>query len=233
MNRAVEKWITGETPVLTPIAGLLLSTCGVSCPLEDEMLIWPQGGPTSTLTLSDLLRTVRGRPLASAGACGGCYSPQSQPARTRSPLTMSVPLAEVVAVLALPVAVKGPADRTGTPSFRGPATRPRTRTMNGSSSAEALRRPRPGRSGTTDLVFCERVRARPADDHDRRNTVKAMLTSIPVSRRGGSACDALDRHRVGSASGLITGLVRRTYVPDLGAARGLAQQRRSRSPSLR
>ena len=66
MNGAVEKWITGETPVPTPIAGLLLSTCGVSCPLEDEMLIWPQGGPTSTLTLSDLPRPsvdVRWRPL--------------------------------------------------------------------------------------------------------------------------------------------------------------------------
>ena len=30
--------------------------------------------PTTTLTPSDLPRTVRGRPLASAGVCGGCYS---------------------------------------------------------------------------------------------------------------------------------------------------------------
>jgi len=30
--------------------------------------------PTTTLTLSDLPCTVRGRPLASAGVCGGCYS---------------------------------------------------------------------------------------------------------------------------------------------------------------
>ncbi len=73
-NGAVEKWITGEMSVATQIAGLLLSTCGVSCRLEDEMLICPQGGPTSTLTLTDLPRTVRGRPLASAGVCGGCYT---------------------------------------------------------------------------------------------------------------------------------------------------------------
>jgi hypothetical protein len=30
--------------------------------------------PTITFTLSDLPRTVRGHPLASAGVCGGCYS---------------------------------------------------------------------------------------------------------------------------------------------------------------
>jgi hypothetical protein len=30
--------------------------------------------PATALTLSDLPRTVRGRPLASAGGCGGCYS---------------------------------------------------------------------------------------------------------------------------------------------------------------
>ena len=30
--------------------------------------------PTTTLTLSDLPCTIRGRPLASAGICGGCYS---------------------------------------------------------------------------------------------------------------------------------------------------------------
>lgn len=30
--------------------------------------------PTTPLTLSDLLRTVRWRPLAPAGVCGGCYS---------------------------------------------------------------------------------------------------------------------------------------------------------------
>jgi hypothetical protein len=41
--------------------------------------------PTTALTLSDLPCTVRGRPLVSAGVCGGCYSvgysrrPLSQP----------------------------------------------------------------------------------------------------------------------------------------------------------
>jgi hypothetical protein len=30
--------------------------------------------PTTTLTLPDLPCAVRGRPLASAGLCGGCYS---------------------------------------------------------------------------------------------------------------------------------------------------------------
>ncbi len=37
--------------------------------------------PTTTLTVSDLPRTVRGRPLASAGVCGGCYSVGYSPAR--------------------------------------------------------------------------------------------------------------------------------------------------------
>jgi hypothetical protein len=36
--------------------------------------------PTTTLTPSDLPRTVRGRPLASARACGGCYSFSYSPA---------------------------------------------------------------------------------------------------------------------------------------------------------
>ena len=36
--------------------------------------------PTTTLALSDLLRAVRGRPLASAGICGGCYSFSYSPA---------------------------------------------------------------------------------------------------------------------------------------------------------
>jgi hypothetical protein len=39
--------------------------------------------PTTTLTLSDLPRTVRGRPLASAGVCGGCYSLSYSPPRGR------------------------------------------------------------------------------------------------------------------------------------------------------
>ncbi len=92
MNGAVEKWITGETPVLTPIAGLLLSTCGVSCRLEDEMLICPQGGPTSS-TVTDLPRTVRGRPLASAGACGGCYTFGYSPTKGPWP-TITAPLVD-------------------------------------------------------------------------------------------------------------------------------------------
>jgi hypothetical protein len=37
--------------------------------------------PTTTLTLSDLPRTVRGRPLASAGVCGRCYSFSYSPAK--------------------------------------------------------------------------------------------------------------------------------------------------------
>ncbi len=37
--------------------------------------------PTTTLTLSDLPRAVRGRPLASAGICGGCYSFSYSPAQ--------------------------------------------------------------------------------------------------------------------------------------------------------
>ena len=36
---------------------------------------------TTTLTISDLPRTVRGRPLASAGVCGGCYSVRYSPAK--------------------------------------------------------------------------------------------------------------------------------------------------------
>ena len=36
---------------------------------------------TTTLTLPDLPRTVRGHPLASAGVRGGCYSPGYSPAR--------------------------------------------------------------------------------------------------------------------------------------------------------
>jgi hypothetical protein len=39
--------------------------------------------PTTTLTLSDLLRIVRGHPLASAGVCGGCYSVGYSPAKGR------------------------------------------------------------------------------------------------------------------------------------------------------
>ena len=39
--------------------------------------------PTTTLTLPDLPRTVRGRPLASAGVCGGCYSFSYSPAKGR------------------------------------------------------------------------------------------------------------------------------------------------------
>jgi hypothetical protein len=37
--------------------------------------------PTTTVMLSDLPRTVRGRPLASAGVCGGCYSFSYSPAK--------------------------------------------------------------------------------------------------------------------------------------------------------
>jgi hypothetical protein len=37
--------------------------------------------PTTTLTLSDLPRTVHGHPLASAGVCGGCYSPSYSPVK--------------------------------------------------------------------------------------------------------------------------------------------------------
>jgi hypothetical protein len=37
--------------------------------------------PTTTLTPSDLPRTVRGRPLASAGVCGDCYSVSYSPPR--------------------------------------------------------------------------------------------------------------------------------------------------------
>src|ERR1700760_4633885 len=40
--------------------------------------------PTTALMLSDLPRTVRGRPLASAGVCGGCYSFSYSPAQGRS-----------------------------------------------------------------------------------------------------------------------------------------------------
>jgi hypothetical protein len=50
--------------------------------------------------------------------------------------------------------------------------------------------------------------ARPADDHYRRNTVMAMLASIPVSRRGGSACDRLLRRSFHAAGQLATFLVR-------------------------
>ena len=39
--------------------------------------------PTTTLTVSDLPRTVRGRPLTSAGVCGGCYSLSYSPAKGR------------------------------------------------------------------------------------------------------------------------------------------------------
>jgi hypothetical protein len=39
--------------------------------------------PTTTLTVSDLPRTVRGRPLASAGVCGGRYSFSYSPTRGR------------------------------------------------------------------------------------------------------------------------------------------------------
>lgn len=37
--------------------------------------------PTTTLTPSDLPRSIRGRPLASAGVCGGCYSVSYSPAK--------------------------------------------------------------------------------------------------------------------------------------------------------
>ena len=37
--------------------------------------------PTTALTPSDLPRSVRGRPLASAGVCGGCYSVSYSPAK--------------------------------------------------------------------------------------------------------------------------------------------------------
>jgi hypothetical protein len=37
--------------------------------------------PATTLTLSDLPRAVRGRPLASADVCGGCYSVSYSPAK--------------------------------------------------------------------------------------------------------------------------------------------------------
>ena len=37
--------------------------------------------PTTALTPSDLPRTVRGGPLASAGVCGGCYSLSYSPAK--------------------------------------------------------------------------------------------------------------------------------------------------------
>jgi hypothetical protein len=37
--------------------------------------------PTTTLTLSDLPRTVRGRPSMSAGVCGDCYSISYSPAK--------------------------------------------------------------------------------------------------------------------------------------------------------
>ena len=39
--------------------------------------------PTTTLTLADLPRTVRGCPLTSAGVCGGCYSFSYSPAKGR------------------------------------------------------------------------------------------------------------------------------------------------------
>jgi hypothetical protein len=39
---------------------------------------------TTALTPSDLPRTVRGRPLASVGVCGGCYSVSYSPAKGRS-----------------------------------------------------------------------------------------------------------------------------------------------------
>ena len=38
---------------------------------------------TTTFTLADLARTVRGRPLASDGVCGGCYSFSYSPTRGR------------------------------------------------------------------------------------------------------------------------------------------------------
>jgi hypothetical protein len=54
--------------------------CLVSLPASSsrsQRAMWP----TTTLTVSDLPRTVRGRPLASAGACGGSYSVGYSPAR--------------------------------------------------------------------------------------------------------------------------------------------------------
>ena len=39
---------------------------------------------TTALTPSDLPRTVRGRPQASAGVCGGCYSVSYSPAKGAS-----------------------------------------------------------------------------------------------------------------------------------------------------
>jgi hypothetical protein len=60
--------------------------------------------PATTLTLSDLPRGVRGRPLASAGVCGGCYSFSYSPVKgrggggngPRTPATPGVAMPDVV-----------------------------------------------------------------------------------------------------------------------------------------
>jgi hypothetical protein len=50
--------------------------------------------PTTAFTLSDLPCTVRGRPLASAGVCGGCYSVGYSPVRGAVAVAMDlIPLA--------------------------------------------------------------------------------------------------------------------------------------------
>ena len=60
--------------------------------------------PTTTVTQTDLPRTVRGHPLVSAGDCGGCYSVRYSPAKdvVVAPPDSAGPFTTRVAVLAQP-----------------------------------------------------------------------------------------------------------------------------------
>ena len=75
-----------------PVVQRTGGSCQAKCESSDDECAEPSASssrsqrarwPTTTLTVSDLPRTVRGRPLASAGVCGGCYSFSYSPTRGR------------------------------------------------------------------------------------------------------------------------------------------------------
>src|SRR4029077_13065811 len=57
--------------------GLKANTFEMASSSRSQRAMWP----TTSFRLSDLLRTVGGRPLASAGICGGFYSFSYSPPR--------------------------------------------------------------------------------------------------------------------------------------------------------
>jgi len=67
--------------VVSSCRGMNVASCwaseAVASLSRSQRAMWP----TTTPKLSDLPRTVRGRPLASAGVCGGCYSVSYSPAK--------------------------------------------------------------------------------------------------------------------------------------------------------